>query len=139
MKDTIMKSWEKYIDEANSYLKAATGAHKKARLGKQVVYNLLSMAIENYLTATCIHLGQMPEHSGITAMLRQVGRKIELPESFLPEAQFINSFMNFCSLEILETKEPTHPELDRMLHFANEIKQFCGKHLVPQTPNYSLN
>ncbi len=127
-----MANWEKYIDEGNSYSKSAFGSFNKGKFGSQVVYNLLSMGIENYLTALCIKAGSLPEHSGITAMLRQVDKKIEVPEIFHEEARFVNSFMNFCSLEVFEPKDPTRADLTRMLGFTDDLKRFCNEKLVQE-------
>ena len=84
-----MANWTKYIDEADRYSKAAIGSFKKEKLGSLVVYNVLSMAVENYLTALCVSTDDMPEHSGITAMLKQIGKKMEIPEEFHVEARFM--------------------------------------------------
>nr|WP_319997811.1 hypothetical protein [uncultured Draconibacterium sp.] len=127
-----MANWTKYMDEADSYAKAAVGSYKKEKLGSLVVYNVLSMAVENYLTALCVSTGELPEHSGITAILKQIGKKMEVPEEFFVEARFINRFMNFCSLEVLETLEPTREELSRMLDFTNALKEFCNARLVEE-------
>lgn len=129
----IMANWEKYYKEANSYSKAAFGAFNKGKFGSQVIYNLLSMAIENYLTALIVSCGELPEHEGISYMLRQVGKNIEIPEAFFPEARFLNSFMNFCSLEVFEPKDPTNDELGRMLIFTKELKQFCEEKLQSES------
>lgn len=124
-----METWKKYVDEANEYSRVAFGAFNKSKLGSEVVYNLLSMAIENYLTALCISAGSLPEHSGITTMLKQVGEKMEVPDNFTQEARFVNRFMNFCSLEVLETLNPSHDDLVRMLSFTDELKCFSENKL----------
>lgn len=124
-----MRKWKKYYDEASSYSKAAFGAFNKSRLGSQVVYNLISMAIENYLTALCMSKNMMPEHSSIDGMLEQLGNQMNIPDSFVVEAGFINKFMNFCSLEVFEPMDPSRPDLVRMLSFTDDIKQFCEKNL----------
>ncbi len=129
-----MANWNKYFDDANSYTKVAVGSFKKEKLGSMVVYNLLSMAVENYITALITSTGEMPEHSGITAMLKQIGKKMEIPEAFHVEARFINRFMNFCSLEALETLEPTRDELSRMLGYTEVLKEFCEATLSEEKP-----
>lgn len=125
-----MENWRKYHNEANDYSKAAFGSFNKRKFGSQVVYNLLSMAIENYLTALCVSCGEMPEHEGISYMLRQVGKNVQIPEAFFDEARFVNRFMNFCSLEVFEPKDPTRSDLVRMLSFTDDIKQYCEKKLL---------
>ena len=119
------QTWKKYFDDANGYSKAAIGSSSKKKFGSQVVYNLISMAIENYLTALCISSGEMPEHEGISYMLRQVAKNIEIPEPFHQEARFMNRFMNYCSLEVQEPIDPTHEELARMIGFMGDLKSFC--------------
>lgn len=124
-----MANWDKYIAEADSYFRVANGAYKKEKFGEQVIYNMVSMSVENYLTALCFGIGDIPEHSEISAMLKQIEPKIDIPVSFFEEADFINSFMNLCSLEVLETKDPSRNDLKRMLDFAEELKSFCESNL----------
>lgn len=132
-----MENWQKYYDEANSYSKGAAGAFKKAKLGSLVVYNLASLAIENYLTALCVSKNTLPEHSSISSMIRQLEKYMEVPAGFTDEARFLNKFMNFCSLEVLETIEPSQEDLARMLGFVADIKAFCDKEFTIEQP--SLN
>ena len=132
-----MANWQKYYDEANSYAKGALGAFKKSKLGSQVVYNLVSLAIENYLTALCVSKNTLPEHSSIGSMIRQLKKYMDVPAGFTDEARFMNKFMNFCSLEVLETIEPSQDDLARMLGFADELKTFCDKELAIES--VSLN
>lgn len=127
-----MEEWKKYYDEAASYSKAAFGAFNNKRLGNHVVYNLIGLAIENYLTALCMKLDIMPEHSSIGSMLHLLKKQIEIPDTFSAESRFINKFMNFCSLEVLETPEPNDSDLVRMLSFTEEIKNFTEENLGVQ-------
>lgn len=119
-----MEDWKKYYSEANSYSKAAFGAFNKKKLGGHVIYNLIGLAIENYLTALCMKLDVLPEHSSIISMLSLLKKQIEVPETFFAEARFINKFMNFCSLDIMETPEPNTSALVRMLSFTEDVKIF---------------
>lgn len=130
-----MEDWKKYYDEADRYSKTAFGAFNKKRLGNHVVYNLIGLAIENYLTSLCMKHEVLPEHSSIGSMLHLLKKQIEVPESFSPEARFINRFMNFCSLEALETPEPGTSDLVRMLSFTEDIKNFTTENLGVKTEN----
>lgn len=130
-----MEDWKKYYDEAASYSKAAFGAFNKKKLGGHVVYNLIGLAIENYLTALCMKFDILPEHSSIGSMLHLLKKQIEIPESFPAESRFINKFMNFCSLEVLETPEPSESDLSRMLSFTENIKIFTEEKLGVEAEN----
>ena len=124
-----MEDWVKYYDEADSYSKAAFGAFNKKKLGGHVVYNLIGLAIENYLTAVCMKFNVLPEHSSIGSILHLLKKQIEIPESFSAESRFMNKFMNFCSLEIMETPEPGISDLVRMLSFTEDVKNLAQKTL----------
>lgn len=124
-----MLEFEKYLTEANSYAKAAFGAFEKNRLGSQVVYNLVGLAIENYLTALCMNYNIMPEHSSIASMLSLLKKQIEVPQHFQTEARFMNKFMNFCALDIFEPKDPSRANLARMLSFTEEVKVLCEDYI----------
>ena len=130
-----MEEWKKYYEEANSYSKAAFGAFNKKRLGHHVVYNLIGLAVENYLTAMCIKRDVLPAHSSIGSMLSLLKKQMEVPESFFVESRFINRFMNFCSLEVLETPEPSTADLVRMLNFTDDIGIFSERFLGVKVEN----
>ena len=130
-----MEYWKKYYDEAASYSKAAFGAFNNQRLGNHVVYNLIGLANENYLTALCMKLDVLPEHSSINSMLRLLKKQIEIPETFPVESRFINKFMNFCSLEVLETPEPSNSDLVRMLSFTDDVRVFVEDFLGVKAAN----
>lgn len=130
-----MEDWEKYYDEASSYSKAAFGAFNKKKLGGHVIYNLIGLAIENYLTALCMKLDLMPEHSSIGSMIHLLKKQVEVPESFGAESRFMNKFMNFCSLEVMETPEPKTSDLVRMLSFTEDVKNFTEENLGVKSEN----
>lgn len=119
-----MEDWKKYYDEAASYSKAAFGAFNKKKLGNHVVYNLIGLAIENYLTAVCMKFNVLPEHSSIGSMLHLLKKQVTVPEGFTAESRFINKFMNFCSLEIMDMPAPGDSDLVRMLSFTEDVKSF---------------
>lgn len=123
-----MEDWKKYYDEAGGYSKAAFGAFRKKRLGNEVVFNLIGLAIENYLTAVCMKFNTLPEHSTVGSMLRLLKKHVEIPESFTAESRFMNRFMDyFCSLEVMEIPKPTSSDLTRMLGFTEDIKNFSAE------------
>lgn len=125
-----METWNGYYAEAVAYYKTTMGAKAKGRpFGNLVYYNLVGLALEGFLTALISKDGSLPEHSSISSMLRMLKKKYDVPESFTEESRFYNKFMNFCSLEVLETLEPTDEEIDRMINFLTQMKDWVGLHL----------
>lgn len=124
-----MEEWEKYLDEGLAYCKVAVGAKEKGKLGNTVIYNTVGLAIESLLMAVLAQQNMYPEHSSIGTMLRAIKKFAPVPEEFFVESRFMNSFMNFCALEVVEEKIPTDEEIDRMVKFVIALKSWSEKML----------
>ena len=116
-----MEEWEKYLDEGLAYCKVAVGAKEKGKLGNTVIYNTVGLAIESLLMAMLTKNGIYPEHSSIGSMLREIKKLINVPEEFFAEVRFMNSLMNFCSLEVVAERIPTDQEIERMVSFVKAL------------------
>ncbi len=125
-----METWNGYYSEAVAYYKTTVGARAKSRpFGNLVYYNLIGLSLEGLLTALIAKDGNLPEHSSISSMLRMLKAKYDVPETFIEESRFYNKFMNFCSLEVLETLEPTDEEIDRMIGFVSNLKEWVDQNM----------
>jgi len=116
--------WKSYYSEAVDYYKAATGAAQKKTLGNLVIYNVVAMSIENYMTCLLMKTGFIPEHSSISGMHRELKKLYPVPETFQGEVRFMNHFMNFCSLEAAPVIVPTDEEVVRMIGFVSTLKEW---------------
>ena len=122
--------WESYYLEATDYYKAALGASVKNTLGNLVIYNVVAMSIENYMTSILMKSGFIPEHSSISSMYRELKKNHNAPEEFHTEVRFMNRFMNFCSLEPTPEIVPTDDEIKRMVNFATSLKDWTSDYLA---------
>ncbi len=122
--------WESYFSEAMDYCNVARNASQKGKLGNMVIYNIIGMSVENFMTSLLIRDGNFPEHSSISGMLRELKKIMPVPEEFTPEVRFMNSFMNFCSLEVVPEKVPTDEEISRMVSFVTSFKEWASQNLV---------
>ena len=121
--------WKSYYMEAADYYKTALGAAQKKRLGNLVIYNLVAMSIENYMTSVLMNVDFIPEHSSISSMYRELKKNHNAPEEFHLEVRFMNRFMNFCSLEPTPEIVPTDEEITRMINFATSLKEWASDYL----------
>jgi len=121
--------WKSYYLEAADYYKTAYGAAQKKRLGNLVIYNLVAMSIENYMTSVLMKSDFIPEHSSISSMYRELKKNHNAPEEFHAEVRFMNRFMNFCSLEPAPEIVPTDKEITRMINFATSLKEWTINYL----------
>jgi hypothetical protein len=122
--------WESYYKEATDYYKAALGASAKKTLGNLVIYNVVAMSVENYMTSILMKSGFVPEHSSISSMYRELKKNHNAPEEFHAEVRFMNRFMNFCSLEPAPEIVPTDEEIKRMVNFATSLKEWTNGYLA---------
>ena len=123
--------WESYFKEAIDYCGVALNASRKGKLGNTVIYNLIGMSVENFMTSLLIREGNFPEHSSISGMLREIKKIMPVPEEFTVGVRLMNSFMNFCSLDIVPEKIPTDEEIARMVGFATSLKDWTSGCLLP--------
>jgi HEPN domain-containing protein len=124
-----MEEWEKFFDEGLAYCKVAIGAKSKGKLGNTVIYNTVGLALESLLMAVLAQQNMYPEHSSIGTMLHAIKKFAPVPDEFTTEARFLNSFMNFCALEVAEERIPTDEEIERMVGFAASLKDWVGQNL----------
>ena len=127
--------WESYYKEAADYYQAALGASKKKTLGNLVIYNVVAMSIENYMTCILMKSGFVPEHSSISSMYRELKKSHDAPESFHAEVRFMNRFKNFCSLEVSPVIIPSEEEISRMIIFATLLKEWIEPILFSESEN----
>ncbi len=127
-----MEEWEKYFDEGLAYCKAAVGAKDKGKLGNTVIYNTVGLALESFLMSVLSQKNIYPEHSSIGTMLRAIKKFAPVPEEFFVESRFMNSFMNFCALEVVDERIPTNEEIERMVKFVIDLKIWAEKNLYSE-------
>ncbi len=130
-KHNNMDEWKKYYDEGVAYSKVSQGATKKGKLGNIVIYNMVSMAAEGFLTSLLAREGVFPEHSSISSMMRELKKRMPVPDAFTSEVRFLNTFMNFCSLEVVPERIPTDEEVKRMSLFIAELQVWVEQSLYP--------
>ncbi len=116
--------WKSYYTEGTDYYNAAMGASQKKTLGNLVIYNVVSMSVENYMTCLLMKTGLIPEHSSISGMFRELKKLYVVPEVFQSEIRFLNRFMNFCSLEVAPVIVPDDEEVTRMILFNSSLKDW---------------
>jgi len=126
-----MEEWKKYYDEGVAYSKVSQAATQKGKLGNIVIYNTVSMSVEGFLTSILVREGFFPEHSSISGMLRELKKRMPVPDEFTTEVRFLNSFMNFCSLEVVPERIPTNEEVMRMSAFISNFHAWAENCLFP--------
>ena len=110
--------------KARLYAKAVYGMLKNRKFDNETLYHIICLSIEGYTLTLAYMLNYIPTHSGLTFVVRELGKKMNLPTHFVDEARFLNSFMTYCSLDFEEPKKVSESDLKRMISFLTDIKVF---------------
>ena len=116
--------WGKELLKARLYAKAVYGMLKNRKFDNETLYHIICLSIEGYTLTLAYMLNYIPTHSGLTFVVRELGKKMNLPTHFVDEARFLNSFMTYCSLDFEEPKKVSESDLKRMISFLTDIKVF---------------
>ncbi len=119
-----MSTWKKDFEEAHQYAKAAEGMMLNGKVDNETLYHIICLSVEKYTATLAGMLNYIPMHSSLTFVVRELGKKMELPKNFMDETRFLNSFMTYCSLDFEKPKEISEADKERMIVFLNEIKSF---------------
>lgn len=122
-------SWKQDYQEACQYAKTVDGMVLNRKVDNETIYHILCLSVEKYMSSLASMLNYIPMHSGLTFVMRELAKKIELPEHFVDETKFLNGFMVYCSLDFIKPKPVSEADVTRMLAFLKELGEFTSLQL----------
>ncbi len=124
--------WNKEFKDACLYARTAKGMNKSQKVDNETLYHIICLSVEKFTAALASMVNYIPMHSGLTFVMRELSKKMELPANFVEETKFLNSFMVYCSLDFQTPKEITQENIERMLLFLDELNGFVDKKVAFQ-------
>lgn len=88
-----------------------------------VIFNVASVALENYLIALCDLYGEEPRNHNYTCLMDAVETIIDVSEVLNKEIRSLDLLFGICSLENYYHGIPEESDSDRVLAMCNEVKQ----------------
>jgi len=88
-----------------------------------VVFNVASVALENYLIALCDLYGVEPGNHNYTCLMDAVETIIDISEELNKEIRSLDLIFGICSLENYYHGIPEESDSDRVLAMCNEVRQ----------------
>jgi hypothetical protein len=116
--------WKIDFEEAEKYYSATVGLYNNKKVDNITLYHILCLSVEKYAAVLSSLVEYLPEHSSLTFVFREVGKKMEIPAEFTDEVRFLNRFMNYCSLDIQEAVPVSNEEMERMISFLKRLQKF---------------
>lgn len=87
-----------------------------------VVFNVASVALENYLIALCDLYGVEPGNHNYTCLMDEVEELIEVSPTLNKEIRSLDSIFGICSLENYHHGIPELSDMDRVLAMCQEVE-----------------
>jgi hypothetical protein len=116
--------WSKDLKDAHLYARTAKGMKESRKVDNETLYNIICLSVEKYTATMAGMVNYIPMHSGLSFVMRELSKKMEVPQHFLEETRFLNGFMTYCSLDFEKPKEISESDLQRMVMFLNDLCSF---------------
>lgn len=87
-----------------------------------VVFNVASVALENYLIALCDLYGVEPGNHNYTCLMDEVEELIEVSPTLNKEIRSLDSIFGICSLENYHHGTPELSDMERVLAMCQQVE-----------------
>lgn len=117
------------LEAFGEYYQAALGYHHRAeQFARQeqrfsLVFNVASVALENYLVALCHLYGVMPLNHNFICLMNAVEAVIDFPPELNKEIRSLDFIFGICSLDDYFHGTPEPEDAVRTLAMCNEVRK----------------
>ena len=117
-----------FLTEGNQYLKTAQGGVKRpAIFNTEILYNILSMAIEKHIMAALIYKGQLADNHTFTDLIdatRQIGG---IDASIAEKLREFEGYQNICPVFAgYHRTEMPHDAILEMIATAEDVQTWMN-------------
>lgn len=126
-----IRGWQQFLDEGEAFLKTASGALSKKRevFTADILYNIISMAIEKFVMAALMRAGTMPYNhtmADLVAAMEETfpGVLADIRERLLD----MDRYQEICDLEDFSITPPDMDEIPGMLEVAERLRMLVTSH-----------
>lgn len=122
-----LEVFEKNYQSAKMYHRRAEEFLNEGQ-SSSVVFNVASVALENYLIALCELYGEEAGNHNYTCLMDTVEKIVDVPVVLNKEIRSLDLIFGICSIENYYHGNPEQDDRDRVLFMCNEVQ-----HLFDQT------
>ncbi len=114
-------NWQRWLKDADQYMKAATPKGEKSRFGPEIRYNLLSLSLEGYIMAILDFHHQLPDNHTYTDLITALETVWPVTESLKTRILQYENIQSICSVEKYHRSSPSTTELKDLKEAIAEI------------------
>jgi len=115
-------SWKEFADNGKSYYKTSIGMAKKPEKFKtDVVFNIISMAIENMLMALLLKNRYMAKGHTLVQLIDDLGQFYKIDNKLKSDLIYMDNFQQICHLDTYTRSAPSESEIARLLEIMEDV------------------
>jgi len=135
-----IQGWEKFLLHGDGYLKTATMAFAKGKesFTPEILYNIISMAIEKFVMSALMRFGKMPYNHTMKDLVESLETNFpEILDSEMKEGLLnLDTYQDICDIESYRIKTPGMEEIPKMLNLAYSLQQlFTQENIICRNPD----
>jgi hypothetical protein len=118
--------WQTWLKNADDYLKAIA-PNKISRFGTDIRYNLITMALENYIMAILDYHNNTPGNHSIINLMRTLESIMPIDKTLKQRILKYTIVQSICSIDLYNRKNPTEEDIEDLTGAVNEIGNMAHK------------
>ena len=117
----------KAFEEGERYFISAGGLSGKSKFNPELVYNILSMACERFMTAAVEFHGHLPEDHNYTCLFSHLKKIVHVPEPLKLKLLELGKMQNMCNPHGEITLNATEEIAQEFRNASKELRDICKK------------
>ncbi len=119
---------ERWVREADAYLRAAAGSLRGARrFDNALIGDILSLAAESYWVGLFRSRGRVPASHTLAAMTREAAGLADVPAWLIERMEDLDRRQNLCALETGRGPAPTDADLRSLAEAVEAIRSVAAR------------
>ena len=129
----MLEGYDTMIKGADSYYGSAKRSFEKGtKFSEELVFNILTMAVEKYLVGLMMSVGEMPANHVIKHLLVEADGHFKIDESIIESLSKVDDYLYICSMDDFTNRVPDKKELAIILEAVEKLKTFVHENVSIQ-------
>jgi hypothetical protein len=122
------------LNDAGIFCRLTINAIHRGKFNYQTTYNIMCISAEKYLVSYLMFHGLQPTDHNLSGLVHEIndisGKKNVMLAGMV---KYLESFMDLCSLEILEQKTISDDDMLKLKHVLLYIREFTEKAMIGES------
>lgn len=128
-----ISGWQQFLKDGEAFLKTASGAFSRKRevFTPDILYNIISMAIEKFVMAALMRAGTMPYNHTMTDLVAAMEKTFPgALTGIRAKLLDLDRYQEICDLDNFKITPPKMDEIPVMLDLAERLRSLVTDDLL---------